>query len=200
MPPFFRVIHISNQLPQKAACRSYFRKIRDDYRFLAPEILSVYDHLICTNLVTHLKTLKLQNIALYWPLGSEVDLRPAVLDLSIDYNILIPYVHERDQPLQFHPFHPTSYREDALGHVLPISDSNTVPDLIVIPLVCVSLDGTRIGYGGGYYDRTLANIDNIQTIGVGFSFQVCNTFNRDHFDLTLDSFISEKGIITFKGK
>ena len=184
----------------KKSLRHFFKKLRDDYRFIRRDLINSYDLFVCQNLISYIKCKDYKNIALYWPIASEANISQAIFELSKNYSILLPFVSQVNHPLQFNLYSPTSFREDALGQLLPVSEETILPDLVVAPLICVDLKGTRIGYGAGYYDRTFSQGKGPKTIGVGFSFQVCNTFVGESTDLILDSFISEKGIVEFKGR
>ena len=73
------------------------------------------------------------------------------------------------------------------------------PDLIMVPLVAFDESLNRIGYGKGYYDRSLKKIKkikkNVISVGVAFSFQKCQKIPTNKHDFKLDYIITEKGII-----
>lgn len=72
------------------------------------------------------------------------------------------------------------------------------PDIIIVPLVAFDRKGFRIGYGGGYYDTTLAVLHKqrkITTIGAAFSFQETSAVPVEPFDAKLDIIVTEKEII-----
>ena len=75
-----------------------------------------------------------------------------------------------------------------------------IPDLIMVPLVAYDKNLNRIGYGKGYYDRSLKKISKIKknsiTLGIAYSFQKCNSVPINKFDFKLDYIFTERGIIS----
>ena len=75
-----------------------------------------------------------------------------------------------------------------------------IPDLIMVPLVAFDKNLNRIGYGKGYYDRSLKKISKIKknsiTLGIAYSFQKCNSVPINKFDFKLDYIFTERGIIS----
>ena len=82
------------------------------------------------------------------------------------------------------------------------SNRNTIPDLIMVPLVAFDNHLNRIGYGKGYYDRSLRKIDKIKknaiSLGIAYSFQKCQKIPTNKHDFKLDYIFTEKGIINSK--
>ena len=80
------------------------------------------------------------------------------------------------------------------------SSKNIIPDLIMVPLVAFDSHLNRIGYGKGYYDRSLQKIKNIKkkmiSLGVAYSFQRCKTIPTNKHDFKLDYIFTERGIIS----
>jgi len=70
-------------------------------------------------------------------------------------------------------------------------------DIVVVPLVAFDKKGTRLGYGGGYYDRMLAKMPNCKKIGIAFSFQEMDSIKSEDHDVELDMVITEKKIFNF---
>ena len=79
------------------------------------------------------------------------------------------------------------------------SGENTIPDLIMVPLVAFDKHLNRIGYGKGYYDRSLKKISKIKknaiSLGIAYSFQKCQKIPTNKQDFKLDYIFTEKGII-----
>ena len=82
------------------------------------------------------------------------------------------------------------------------SKTSIIPDLILVPLVAFDNDLNRIGYGKGYYDRSLKKIKNIKkntiAIGVAYSFQKTDRISINKHDFKLDYIFTERGIISSK--
>ncbi|NOL49306.1 5-formyltetrahydrofolate cyclo-ligase [Pelistega europaea] len=98
-------------------------------------------------------------IAAFWPIGAEVDIRPVLTQLDeAQYSVLLPKVVEKNAPLRF--FRWSHTYPMVLGHFNipePQADEEvtTMPDLVLTPLLGFTAQGDRLGYGKGYYDRTL---------------------------------------------
>tara|TARA_Y100000590_G_scaffold256161_1_gene287722 strand:- start:791 stop:1357 length:567 start_codon:yes stop_codon:yes gene_type:complete len=79
------------------------------------------------------------------------------------------------------------------------SKKKIIPDLIVVPLVAFDSNLNRIGYGKGYYDRSLGKISKIKkntvSLGIAYSFQKCKKIPVNNHDYKLDYIFTEKGII-----
>ena len=70
-------------------------------------------------------------------------------------------------------------------------------DIVIIPLVAFDNSGTRLGYGGGYYDRLLKNMQKTKKIGIAFSLQQLDSIERENHDVKLDMVITEKKTFNF---
>ena len=80
------------------------------------------------------------------------------------------------------------------------SSKNIIPDLIMVPMVAFDNNLNRIGYGKGYYDRSLKKINKIKknaiSLGIAYSFQKCQKISTNKHDYKLDYIFTEKGIIS----
>ncbi len=170
---------------------SHFLKCKYPKAILNAELL------ICKNIIAYIHSMPQTNIALYWPLDHEVNIKPLIFTIHHIHQVLLPFVTERNMPLEFRTFSKKNFMTDAMGFLLPVDSGHIIPDIIFMPIIGVALDGTRLGSGGGYYDRTCIMHPTIKTIGVGFSFQMCKKFDTDIHDQKLFAYISELGIHTF---
>lgn len=99
-------------------------------------------------------------VSAFWPIGAEIDIRPLLHQLDEkNYHILLPKVVEKNAPLRFYRW--TSSSPMTIGHFnIPepqtTDEYSSMPDLILTPLLGFTLKGDRLGYGKGYYDRTLS--------------------------------------------
>ena len=120
--------------------------------------------------------------------------------LSIPKNkrILLPKIH--NEKLTFH-LNENKFKKNKFGIEEPVND-NIFPindiHLILIPLIAFNIDLYRIGYGSGYYDKTLEHISKISAgpklWGIGYDFQMVDINFQDKFDIRLDKVITEKNI------
>lgn len=140
-------------------------------------------------------------IAGYWPIRDEFDCRP-ILTRLLDGGqaVLLPVVLGPDAPLDLRLWesHEPLY-EAGFGTLAP-SDlaRRAAPDLILTPLLGFDSTGTRLGYGGGYYDRTLASLAKKPLlVGLAFAVQELPTIPREDHDVPLDAIITENGVRFF---
>ncbi|AXF85963.1 5-formyltetrahydrofolate cyclo-ligase [Ephemeroptericola cinctiostellae] len=160
---------------------------------------AMLDAVLCESLMGHLHTLspKPQCIALYWPIRGEPDLMPfAHAWLAAGGGVVLPMVVEKHAPLKFGVYtQGTELKTGAYGIPEPdlLKLSTQAPDVVVIPCVGFNDANYRLGYGGGYYDRTLAGWRDegasVHSVGVAYgAAQV--SFEPGGFDLPLDVILS----------
>lgn len=140
-------------------------------------------------------------VAGYWPMGDEIDPRP-LLEILAGRGCVIglPVVMARGQPLLFRQWEVGDPLEQGLhGTCHPVAAAAEVtPDLLLVPLLAFDGAGYRLGYGGGYYDRTLAALrhhTHVTAIGVAFAAQRMEAVPRDQHDQILDLILTEQGLV-----
>ena len=136
-------------------------------------------------------------IAGYSPVRSEIDPTPLMQILAAQGGRLaLPVVTARDQPLIFRAWNiHDSLQLGAFGILEPLPDADEViPEIVLVPLAAFDRSGHRIGYGGGYYDRSLARLrakGEITAIGLGFSVQEIAAISAMPHDVALDYVLTE---------
>jgi 5-formyltetrahydrofolate cyclo-ligase len=150
------------------------------------------------HLLSLLRSLPAGALAFYWPVRGEFDPRPAVRILLGDgWRAALPVIDLPKAPMSFRAWAPSS--KMALGrHGIPIPAEGELvhPDAVLVPLV--GFDGAkyRLGYGGGYFDRTLAVLDpRPVAIGVGFEFARLDSVRPHTLDLPMDRVVTEAGVM-----
>jgi 5-formyltetrahydrofolate cyclo-ligase len=100
-------------------------------------------------------------VAGFWPLESEPDLRPVYEYLYTQgFTVALPVVVKKHSPLEFHAWRTSdTLKLGAFGVLEPVRREKLMPDVMLIPTLGFTDQGARLGYGGGYYDRTLANLN-----------------------------------------
>jgi 5-formyltetrahydrofolate cyclo-ligase len=132
----------------------------------------------------------------FWPIGDEIDLRPLLHALHQRGNrVVLPVTPRRGNPLTFREWKPGDVLvPERFGTVRPAGDI-LVPDMLLIPLLAFDIRGGRLGYGGGFYDRTLATLPNRFRLGCAFAAQQIDAVPCGPYDIRLDAVATENGII-----
>ena len=135
-------------------------------------------------------------IALVWPLPGEPDLRPLLTGLSDrGHHVLLPQTPPRNHPLIFRRWSPgCTMILERFGTHTPDGRIET-PTLILVPLLAWDRAGARLGYGGGYYDRTLAALPDCPRAGFGLAAQEVACVPIEAHDQRLPVIFTEHGAI-----
>lgn len=189
----------SNQGPDSAAFRSRLRKAKIEARLAMPaDEHARASAAIEASLEGLLADRPAQLIAFCWPLRREFDCRPLVARLlAKGWQAAQPVVVAHASPMVFRPWTPTTpMTTDRHGIPIPAGDGMVHPDIVLLPLVAFDGEGYRIGYGGGYFDRTLAALSpRPLAIGVGFELaRVASTRPQAH-DIRLDAIVTETSLV-----
>lgn len=136
----------------------------------------------------------------YWPIKGEPDLRPLMADLHEGgVTVALPLVETKAAPLTFRRWTPETrmVRGDWNIPVPPPDAPVVTPDIALAPLVGWTADGYRLGYGGGYFDRTLAALSPKPfVVGIGINAAQLKTIYPQPHDIPLDLILTEKGVQT----
>ena len=135
-------------------------------------------------------------IGAYWPIRGEYDCRPLLSALHKQgLKLGLPAVIAKNAPLEFHAWKPGDLMQEGAFNISQPSQAVVViPDCLLIPVVAFDARNYRLGYGAGFYDRTLAQM-NLKpvTIGTAFAFQRLDDIRPHAFDLALDYIVTEGG-------
>ncbi len=145
-------------------------------------------------------------IGAYWPIKGEFDPLPALhrwkedgelLDQPQRRRIGLPVVDKKTGLLSFHAWYPgCPMEEDAYKIPKPKDTELLAPTLLFIPCVGYGAGGYRLGYGGGFYDRTLAALQPRPfTVGLGFTHGFLEDFEPDAHDMALDAILNDNGVV-----
>ncbi len=147
---------------------------------------------------------KPQSIGLYMPFNGEPDVRPLVAWLrSHNIKLATPVVNAlHSGQMQFHQWlETTQFQKNKFGISEPQNSQVVEPDeieVLLAPLVAFNSTGTRLGMGGGYYDRWLAKANTRpQIVGIAYELQRIENIPRRDWDIPLDQVITEKGRFSF---
>jgi 5-formyltetrahydrofolate cyclo-ligase len=146
-------------------------------------------------------------VSVFWSMGSEIDTRPLLSLLHAAKHITaLPVVAAKASPLVFRRWAPGDALVDGgFGTSIPSPDAETVqPQILFVPLLAFDDSGLRLGYGGGFYDRTLEKLraldPAVRAVGVAFSGQRVDTVPREPYDQPLDGMVTEAGLTMYGGK
>lgn len=137
-----------------------------------------------------------RTIGLYWPIRGEPDLRPLFAAIaSAGGTLALPVVVEKARPLEFWRHTPGEPLDRGVWNIpVPHQRRPVDPDTVVAPLVGFDPDGFRLGYGGGYFDRTLAaRHPRPRAIGVGYCCQRLKTIFPQPHDVPMNLILTENG-------
>ncbi|GHC87969.1 5-formyltetrahydrofolate cyclo-ligase [Pseudorhodoferax aquiterrae] len=145
-------------------------------------------------------------IGAYWPIKGEFDPLPALHRWKEDgelqgeatrKRIGLPVVDKVHKTLTFHAWYPgCPMEEDAYGIPKPKGTEVVVPTLLFVPCVGYAAGGYRLGYGGGFYDRTLATLQpKPMTVGLGFGTGFLDDFEPEPHDVPLDAILNDHGVV-----
>lgn len=140
-------------------------------------------------------------VAAYWPIRDELDCRAITERLhSQGQRVCLPVVIGKGRPLEMRiwengaSLHPAGFGTLAPDPAAPVAE----PDLVLVPLLGFDKYGTRLGYGGGYYDRTIAAMaKRPRLIGFAFAAQEVDRIPAGPHDIRLDAVVTEQGVRHF---
>lgn len=132
----------------------------------------------------------------FWPMGREIDIRPLLLALvERGHVVVLPEAPMRGESLRFRRWKPGEpLRAERLG-AFTASGEELVPDWILVPLLAFDRLGRRLGYGGGYYDRTLQTLMRAGRIGCAYAAQEMAEVPAGPADVRLEAIATERGVI-----
>ena len=137
----------------------------------------------------------------FWPIGGEANVMPLLRSLGDrGLDMALPVVPKRGEPLLFRRWQPDDPMDSGpFGIAEPQAGAPAVePDLLLVPLLAFDHAGGRLGYGGGYYDRTLTGLrarKRILAVGVAYAAQACATVPCGDNDAPLDWVLTETAAI-----
>lgn len=181
----------------KRALRNSCRQIREQ---LSPSYQQTASNQVCSRIraMDHYRYAK--RIALYKPVGGEISLKAVWDSAPLQGKFCYYPVLDNDKTLLFLPATPTTpFVNNQYGIPEPDVDRKTaIPvqelDIIFMPLVAFDAQGTRLGMGAGYYDRTLANENHPSLIGVAYEFQRQIHIEAQPWDIPLAAIITPRAI------
>lgn len=136
-------------------------------------------------------------VSLYWPFRAEPDLRGwGEALVARGMSLALPVVVERAAPLVFRAWRPGDKLVPGIWNIpVPAEGAVVVPDMILAPVVGFDPQGFRLGYGGGYFDRTLAGLaPGWRAYGVGYAEAALPTIHPLPHDVRLDAVVTPEAV------
>lgn len=135
-------------------------------------------------------------VAGFLPIGDEIDIRPLLEALHArGHRIVLPVTPGRGLPLTFRLWTPGAELVlETFGTRRPTGEE-CVPDVLLVPLLAFDHRGHRLGYGAGYYDRTLGGLGQRFALGCAYAAQQVDAVPAGPYDVALDAVATEQGVI-----
>lgn len=185
--------------------------VRSDRRLLRKNALAARERLLSEqyenfsaavrgHLAQAFPQLATQRVGFCWPIRNEPDLRPLLQTWRTaghsGFMALLPVVTGPQQPLLFRAWQAgCAMTEDCYGIATPAAGAFVIPEVLLIPVNAFDAQGYRLGYGGGFFDRTLAALQpRPLAIGVGFELARVDTIHPCAHDTRLDAIVTESGV------
>lgn len=141
-------------------------------------------------------------LAGYMPIRTEIDPLPAMEEAAAHGPVGVPVIVSPDQALGFSRWQPGCAMTDGpFGAAVPADADFFDPEIVIVPLVAFDRQGNRLGYGGGFYDRTLAGLRAARaTLAIGFAWeaQQADDLPLEPTDQALDMLVTEARVIDFR--
>lgn len=188
----------------KPSLRKHFLSIREN---IVVDVAKAAAAKAAYNFLQTVNLTDISKIALYNPIKGEISLEPLVDAIAhsseLNINFCLPVVEAKDKPLQFYSWSPG----DALAnnYIYPqlreptIKNEPAIPEIIIVPLVAFDTACNRLGYGVGFYDRTIGNLKeqgkSILTVGYAYDCQKSeDTLSTEPHDIKLDFIVTDKQV------
>ncbi|PID36730.1 MAG: 5-formyltetrahydrofolate cyclo-ligase [Rhodobacterales bacterium] len=137
----------------------------------------------------------------YMPIRTEINPLPVMAQMAAQTAIGLPIVKGADKPLRFRAWAPGCPLEvGPFGVQVPVRGEMLVPEVMILPLVAFDRRGGRLGYGGGYYDRTLERLRGrgpVTAIGFAYAAQELDTLPLEPTDQPLDMIVTDREVLRF---
>ncbi|MCE3232885.1 MAG: 5-formyltetrahydrofolate cyclo-ligase [Rickettsiaceae bacterium] len=185
-------------MPDKSSLRAYFLKLRagipepkrEDASFSAAK-----------NFLSKFGVKNTDIVSAYYPINNEINPLPIVSALNKDsITTALPVIVAQNEPLIFREW---QYQNELVSDSFlklsepPASAKEVIPTIMIVPLLAFDTKGNRLGYGGGFFDRTIHGLKNVRTVGLAYDCQKADFLPVTEYDEKLDYVITEKDVIKF---
>lgn len=181
---------VKEQIPNRAQLRRDLLATRKETPLA---LRQQWDLEITQQVIAYIRQAAPQSLAVYWPIQAEPDLLPCYQELQqLGVALALPIVIAKGQALKFIRWAPGDAMDlDRFGIPIPRHQEQVLsPDMLLIPCVGFTEQNFRLGYGGGFYDRSLAELPRAKTVGIAYQ-QSRTSFPPEKYDVPLDRVITE---------
>lgn len=186
--------HRVNIMPQNIAQKTTLRReLLANRQAMDAEVRRKRDSIIAGRVVAWCAQHRPGCLGVYFPVRGEPDLLAAYLEIKgLGTRLALPVVTAPDAPLKFIEWAPGDpLAKDPFGVPIPASGHAVRPDALLIPCVGFDAAGYRLGYGGGFYDRTLEAKPRPLTVGIAYASMKAN-FDVSPHDVPMDLVITDE--------
>ena len=165
---------------------------------IEPSVRRDHASKIARHLLSLMEPLAGRTVSLYWPIRAEPDLRSLASPIrEAGGRCALPVVAEKNSPMVFKVWEPGAKLVPGIWNIpVPSDGSPVVPDIVLAPVVGYDRACFRLGYGGGYFDRTLVSLTQWPlVVGVGYAEAALPTIYPLSHDVPLDVIVTELGIV-----
>jgi len=182
-------------MEHKSEFRVHFKALRS----AAPlEERAAWSENICSRLAAFCLSRRIRRIGAFWPLGSEIDLRPLVQGHP-EWIFVFPRVASTSPPRLV--WGPEPLEKGLFGLMEPMHAQHFLPpvQLLLVPGLAFDAEGFRLGYGKGFYDAMLERLsEEVITLGVGFALQRVPQLPVSPQDIPVQGLMTEEGLHWFR--
>jgi len=182
-------------MESKIEFRAHFKATRNG---AAPETRAAWSRNICARLGEFCTSRRLRRVGAFWPLGSEIDLRP-LIEAHPDWIFVFPRVASTHPPRLV--WGPEPLEKGLFGLMEPVHAQHFLPpvQLLLVPGLAFDAQGYRLGYGKGFYDALLERLsEDVITLGVGFELQRTPHLPVSPQDMPVQGLMTEEGLTWFQ--
>jgi 5-formyltetrahydrofolate cyclo-ligase len=179
--------------------RSWRKRVRDDLlqrrAALSAETRRALSESACTRLMQAVDTRTFKVLGFCWPIRGEFDVRGiAKQHLASGGLVALPVVVHKSAPIEFWRWYPGMPMQTGIWNIpIPKARDVLTPDVVIAPLVGFDQSGYRLGYGGGYFDRTLAAaVPRPFAIGLGYADSALQTIYPQPHDIPMNLIVTDQ--------
>lgn len=135
------------------------------------------------------------------PIRTEINPLPVMASMAADGVVCVPVIEAKAAPLSFRSWRPGCAMEPgAFGAAVPVAGEVVVPEVVIVPLIAFDRSGGRLGYGGGFYDRTLERLrarGPVFAVGFAYAAQEADGLPLEETDQPLDAVVTDAEVLRF---